>query len=158
MSVLFVAFSLALSAHATEVYRWVDEAGVVHFSQVAPANADTDTEKLTIEDDRPSDYDPDSDIYGVAEQAERMQALREEMQEKRAAAIERSRQTGPEIAPREPDVAVFPAYRRPWLRPPWPQPPIARPPGSRPPGAGDWIRPPAPITPPSPRGAAPIEP
>lgn len=157
---LFVlAAVLPCTAGATEVYRWVDEAGVVHFSQVAPASEGVSAEKLTIEDDRPSDYDPERDLYGVAEQAERMQALREERRAKREAALERQRQQPqPVIVRQEPEYGFFPVYGRPWLRPPWPRPPIARPPGNRPPGAGDWIKPPGPITPPAPLDPPPVEP
>jgi hypothetical protein len=143
----FVLAFVPAFAVGTEVYRWVDDEGVVHFSQTRPMAPDTEVEALSIEDDRPSDYDPEADIYGVAEQAERMQALREEMAAKRADALERNRrQPSPVIVRSEPEYVGFPVYRRPWLRPPWPQP---RPPIARPPGAGDWIRPPRPITPPS---------
>jgi hypothetical protein len=77
---------------ATEVYQWVDENGVVHFSQNAPAGNVNGVEKITLEDTTPPDYDPEEDIYGVAAQAERMAALREEMAEKRDAAEDRRRQ------------------------------------------------------------------
>ena len=68
--ILVVAFCAGLtldSARATEVYRWVDEDGVVHFSQTAPPGQETDVSKMSLADTRPSDYDPDADIYGVAE-------------------------------------------------------------------------------------------
>ncbi len=46
-------------------------------------NADVNT--LTLQDAAPTDYDPEEDIYNVAAQAERMQALRDEMAKDREA-------------------------------------------------------------------------
>ena len=121
-------------AWAEPIYRWTDAQGVVHFSQTPPP-ADRPVETVEIEDSRPSDYDPDADIYGVAEQQARMQALREEMAEKRAEAVERKREAAARTPPPvQPEPPAWPAYRwpifRPW--PPRPQPPIAPP--QRPPG------------------------
>ena len=53
-------------AWADPIYRWTDADGVVHFSQTPPP-ADRPVETVEIEDSRPSDYDPEADIYGVAE-------------------------------------------------------------------------------------------
>jgi len=78
-------------AVATEVYHWVDDNGVANFSQIAPAVNVEGVELKTLEDTTPADYDPEEDIYGVEAQAERMAALREEMDEKREAALERRR-------------------------------------------------------------------
>ena len=121
-------------AWAEPIYRWTDAQGVVHFSQTPPP-ADRPVETVEIEDSRPSDYDPDADIYGVAEQQARVQALREEMAEKRAEAVERKREAAARTPPPvQPEPPAWPAYRwpifRPW--PPRPQPPIAPP--QRPPG------------------------
>lgn len=81
---------------AQEIYRWTDENGVIHFSDTAAgANADG-VSTVTIEDTRPSDYDPEADLYNVAAQAERMQALRDEMQMKREARQERQRSAPPQ--------------------------------------------------------------
>ena len=35
-----------LAVHASEVYRWVDEDGVVHFSQTAPLQTEAEVDKL----------------------------------------------------------------------------------------------------------------
>ena len=77
-----------------------------------------------------SDYDPDADIYGVAEQQARMQALREDIAEKRAAALERKREAAARTPPpAQPEPPAWPAYRWPvfWPLPPRPQPPVAPP-------------------------------
>lgn len=154
---VFTAFLAIAPAAAAdiEVYRWVDEEGVVHFSQTRPMAPEAAVETLSLSDQRPSDYDPEADIYGVAEQAERMQALREERAEKRAEALERKRRQPQVITRPEPEYIGIPIYQRPWLRPPWyrPQPPI-----ERPPGGGNWIRPPRPLTPPSLMEPLPSEP
>ena len=60
----------AVPAMASEVYRWVDENGVVNFSDAAPGKAQPGAEvnTLTLEDTAPKDYDPEQDIYAVAAQ------------------------------------------------------------------------------------------
>ena len=135
--------------HATEIYRWTDENGVVHFSQTAPPPAQDGVSQLSLADDRPSSYDPDEDIFGVAEQEARMQALREEREQKRQERLERQ-QAAARLQPQpqqsnqgywDRPVYWYPGNRpRPPLRP---MPPIERPP----PGPGAPIRPPRPITP-----------
>lgn len=121
-----------VAVHATEVYRWVDEDGVFHFSQTAPLKVEAEVDKLALQDTRPSDYDPDQDIYGVEAQAERMKALREDMEEKRQASLEREREVAkqPVVQYRQPERYGFPVYWNPGLRPKpplKPVPPIALP-------------------------------
>ena len=104
-------------------------------------------QEMVLQDSRPSDWDPGEDIYGVEQQAERMQARREEMENRRQERLEgQARENRQRAAPStEPEYHVYPIYQRP--RPPLrPVPPIERP-G---PGPGDPIRPPGPIRPPSP--------
>lgn len=116
-------------ARADQIYRWTDAEGVVHFSQTPPPAA-RPVETVEIEDTRPSDYDPEADIYGVAEQQARMHALREDMAEKRAAALERKREAAARTPPPvQPEPPAWPVYRWPlfWPPPPRPQPPIAPP-------------------------------
>ena len=67
----------ATAVPAQEIYRWVDENGVVNFSDTAPAARSRSVSTVAVEDTRSSDYDPEADIYNVEAQAERMQALRE---------------------------------------------------------------------------------
>jgi hypothetical protein len=115
----------------TEVYHWVDENGVSHFTQSAPSADVGGVRRMTVEDTRPPDYDPNEDRYGVAQQQERMAALREEMNEKREAEAKRQR----DAAARQPAVQYVDRYRSPLFwnppyyrpQPPRPQPPIAVP-------------------------------
>lgn len=152
--ILLAAICIGLGpdySRATEVYRWVDEDGVVHFSQTAPPGQDTDVSKLSLADTRPSDYDPDEDIYGVAEQEKRMKAKRDDMEKRRQERLERQRQTAnqPPVQYRVPEQYGYPVY---WNHGPRPQPPLRPvPPIARPdPGPGQPIKPPGMIKPPSP--------
>lgn len=129
-------------AAQTEVYHWVDENGVSHFTQSAPSGEVSGVRKMTVEDTTPTDYDPEEDRYGVAQQQERMAALREDMKERREAELKRQR----DAAARQPQVRYVDRYNAgsfwnyPYYRPqpPRPQPPIAVPYETavlRPPGA-----------------------
>jgi hypothetical protein len=91
LSSLLACGFAAVPAVAQEIYRWTDENGVVNFSDTAPATDSRAVSTVTVEDTRPSDYDPEADLYNVAAQAERMQALREEMKNEREARFERQR-------------------------------------------------------------------
>ena len=144
MPVLFALGLLAASAAAQEVYRWVDADGVVHFSQTAPATDTQGVDRLQIEDTRPADYDPEEDRYHVAEQAERMQALREEMASEREARRERAARE----AARQPS-ASYPAQSVGTAVPPWwwDRPPY-RPPPTRPEPPIEPPQPPATLLPP----------
>lgn len=152
---LLVLLALAALAcqgvYATEIYRWTDENGVVHFSQTPPPAAQAEVSRLALRDTRPADYDPEADIYGVAEQQERMQALREEREKKREERLSRQSRAAsqPVVVYPERDYLNYPIYRYPGYQPRPPYRP--NPPGQRPrPQPGDPIRPPSPITPPSP--------
>ena len=90
LSSLLACGFVAGAAAAQEIYRWTDENGVVNFSDTAPAAEPGGVSTVTVEDTRSSDYDPEADIYNVAAQAERMQALREEMKKDREARVERN--------------------------------------------------------------------
>jgi hypothetical protein len=122
-----------LPAASPEVYRWVDENGVVNFSQTAPTDVPGKVSTVELDAEAP-DYDPEQDIYNVAAQAERMQALREEMEQEREARREQRRN-----APAPPVTEVqqgvnygypygYPTYPRPPARPPArPRPPVPEP-------------------------------
>jgi hypothetical protein len=73
----------------SEIYHWVDEDGVAHFSQHAPAEHVSDVKTLEFQDTTPEDYDPQADHFGVQAQADRMSALREENEQLRAVNRER---------------------------------------------------------------------
>jgi hypothetical protein len=127
---------------AADIYRWVDENGVVNFSATAPAGVGAGVDTVILEDNAPKDYDPEADIYNVAAQAERMRALREELDAEREARRERERSAARQ-PPAEQDRPMahygypygYPAYPRPPARPPRPPAPepyttsTLRPPG-----------------------------
>jgi hypothetical protein len=149
----WLALNWPLSLVASEIFHWVDEQGVNHFSQSPPPDHVVDVEVRTLEIDgsQPASYDPKEDRYNVAAQAEAMQALRDELeqvrQEKRAAQQNAASNTvvfypeqnaGSQI--------LYPPgfWNRPGNRPPFPRPP--RPPGSKPDRPGtlpEDVRPPS---------------
>jgi hypothetical protein len=126
-----IAALVASSAMAGEIYQWVDENGVVNFSQTLPGPKAGAVNVLVLEQPGPPSDASTEDIYDVEGQRERMQALRDEMEERREARRERARQQ-PQVIYREPA-----GYAAPWY---WGWPGYARPP-ARPPSKP---RPPAP--------------
>lgn len=134
-STTIIIYALALcaieSGAADEIYQWVDENGVVNFSQWAPG-ADLDgVHKRTLADTGPADNDPVEDVYGVSAQAERMKLLRQEMEDKREARRERQRLAAQQSATQ---------YRQPvrnaspyWYGGYYPRPPFRPHPPERPP-------------------------
>ena len=70
---------LLLGSHsliASEIFHWVDQNGVHHFDQAKPVEVSTPVSTVEIENDLPSDFDPEADIFDVEGQAERMEELR----------------------------------------------------------------------------------
>jgi len=111
------------SATAQEVYRWVDENGVVNFSDTAPAAA-ADLNTVDLEDTTPRNYDPEEDLYNVAAQAERMQALREQMEKDREARRQQQASAAKQPVPQYPRGVN---YGYPYGYPVRPRPPIEPP-------------------------------
>ena len=77
---------LSLAWHASlgavEVYQWVDEHGVTHFSQWAPAEPVPGVSQRTLADEKPV-VDPAEDRYAIEQTAAEMDALWEELEMKR---------------------------------------------------------------------------
>ena len=93
---LFVIFSLLIaysgqSALGYEIYKWVDEDGVVHFSEVKPSDVAT-VRTLRVTATNAPDYDPNEDPYSIRNQAERTGALWSRLEERKAARRERQRE------------------------------------------------------------------
>lgn len=134
--VMLIVLSLASAAAAQEVYRWVDENGVVNFSDTAPgaADASVNVNTVALEDTTPRDYDPEADIYNVAAQAERMQALRERMDRDREA-LRKQQSSAPQQPAPQYQTGVnygypygYPVRPRPPIKPPIkPTPPLPEP-------------------------------
>ncbi len=120
---LVLLASISMPVLATEVYHWVDEDGVSHYSQSAPGADVAGVSKMTLEDTTPPDYDPEEDLYGVEAQAERMASLREEMAGKREAQRERERNAPqqPVVQYQQPYQYGYPSF---WQPPYYPSPPL----------------------------------
>jgi hypothetical protein len=127
-------------AMAEQIYHWVDEQGVNHYSQSPPPVVASPVETLEVDGSQPASYDPNEDRYNVAAQAEAMQALRDEMAESRKNRQQVKPSSGGNTVIYYPEpenhteILYPPGYR--------PRPPRPRPPGNRP------DRPPRPDTPP----------
>jgi len=144
LTIIVLSCGISATVMATEIYHWVDENGVSHFTQNAPSAAIAGVEKMTLEDTTPPDYDPEEDIYGVAQQQERMAAIREERKEKLEAGLKRQR----DAAARQPAVQYDDPYRygrRAFWNPPYyPRPPLRPEPPIAVPYTTSTLRPPGP--------------
>jgi hypothetical protein len=146
---LFLFAGFVAAAHAAEVYHWVDENGVHHFSQTQPDEPSGDVSTMAVESEPPPGYDPEADIYGVEQQQERMAEIRAEMESRRQERLEErrraARQQQPvQYAPQSGYSYSFPGFwypgypDRPPVRPEPPEPPVVEPHPSvpfRPPGS-----------------------
>ena len=80
--VLTIAFSVAFAANASPIYKWVDDAGNVHYSDQPPADQ-IESEELTfdsgVEEDKSREYLDKLDFYKAKfqRQKERRLAARE---------------------------------------------------------------------------------
>jgi hypothetical protein len=122
LTLVLSAMIASTTAVAGEIYYWLDENGVPNYSQKLPDGEVPNVSKLKLADTTPADYDPDEDRYGVQAQAERMDALREEIKLQRKAAREREKNAARQQAVQ---------YRQPvrsyshgiWYPPVYPRPP-----------------------------------
>jgi hypothetical protein len=136
--IVSVALTALQSAAAQEIYRWVDEQGVVHFSDTAPAAESGDVSTVTLDDTRPANYDPEQDIYNLEATEQRMQALRDELAAEREARRERAAAQPPVVVqyPEQQHYGYPYDYPYGYPRPPggYPGKPPFRPPHRPPPG------------------------
>jgi len=142
MTISLLAIVAGAAASAQEIYHWVDENGVQHFSQTAPAGGINNVSTLTLADSTPPDFDPDEDRYGVEAQAERMKAMREEMEKRREERREAQRNAAqqPVVQYQQPARYAAPYW---WHRPPvYPKPPLIPQPPVVEPYPTDVLRPP----------------
>jgi hypothetical protein len=78
---------LPACAAALEIYTWVDEDGVVHYSESTPVEpAATPVETLYIADANSPAYDPDDYYWSILNQAERIGEQWSTIQEEKAEA------------------------------------------------------------------------
>ena len=73
---IVLSILLALPVSAAQVYTWVDDAGVTHFSETPPPNPATDMQRVNIQPPTASPDIPDDDFYSVINQAARMERTR----------------------------------------------------------------------------------
>lgn len=113
---------------ATEVYRWVDEDGVIHFSDTEPDRGDV--EILELAERNPPDYDPASDPYSILNQAERTAEMLARAEKKSGEREERGRraESGFDVDGRRRAPYLY-GLRNSWFAPPFfpPQRPGQRP-------------------------------
>lgn len=129
----WVLAALSSPLAADEIYRWVDDAGVVHFSDQPPAARTDGLSTVEIEAPASRAHDPEADIFNIEATAARTQARREQLQEQRELRLEQARSRS-RSAPQYPEQPTGYSYGYPWgypaggrpprpERPPRPQPP-----------------------------------
>ena len=113
--VLLAAIASANVA-ASEIYHWVDENGVAHFSQQPPAKDIQNVSTQTIRDTAPTAGVLAEDIYDTKAHEERMAEWRKERDQERKDARDRKEQVARQQALTYPQPESY--DRRPYLRPP----------------------------------------
>jgi len=84
LAIMTLTFLANQNAMAGKVYQWTDEEGVVHFSDVPPADATT-TDMREINIDILVDENADPDEFSIINQADRMAERRRQTTEERLA-------------------------------------------------------------------------
>jgi hypothetical protein len=89
---IWISFFIVTPAPGSEIFHWVDEDGVLNFSDWAPENSNVEVAKLVVSNSNPPGYDPDEDQNSVLGQADRMNirwaALKEKQEERRKQRLE----------------------------------------------------------------------
>jgi hypothetical protein len=87
-----LALVIENAVFAGEIFHWVDEDGVLTFSDWAPDNSNVEVAKLVVSKSNPPGYDPNEDRNSILEQAERMNVrwtgLKEQQDERRKQRLE----------------------------------------------------------------------
>lgn len=65
-----------------EIFHWVDEDGVRHFSEAEPKNSSAEVSKLIVRNSNPPGYDPNEDQNSILVQAKRTNARWTELMER----------------------------------------------------------------------------
>ncbi len=92
-AVCFCALVLVAAGplQAVEVYRWVDDDGVINFSQMAPIQSVNAVNRLTLIETLLVSADPHDNPYAIEQTAQRTREIRAGMDERREARRERQR-------------------------------------------------------------------
>jgi len=95
-TICLISLIIGDAAIGGEIFHWVDEDGVLNFSDWAPENSNVEVAKLTVSNANPPGYDPGEDQNSVLGQAERINArwaaLNEKQEERRKQRLEREEQ------------------------------------------------------------------
>lgn len=79
------------SAASADIYKWVDDDGVVHFSDTRPDDG-ADVQTLQVNASNPAGYDSAEDPYSIANQAKRMNDKWSELADEREKREEKRRE------------------------------------------------------------------
>lgn len=112
---------LSFQTQASEIYHWVDENGVSHFSQQPPDKETQNVSTKRIVDNAPGDGAESEDIYNTVEHEKRMTAWREERDQERKDARERKQQAAQQQQKYQQPESYGPTY---WRRPIYVRPPL----------------------------------
>ncbi len=117
---LLLAMLASAQLAASEIYHWVDENGVSHFSQQPPDKNTPNVSTQKIRDTSPSDGVLAEDIYDTKAHEERMAEWRKQREQERKDARDRKQQAArQQLTYPQPE-----SYgRRPYLYPPIYRPP-----------------------------------
>lgn len=132
ITVVFLLVITSTKLAASEIYHWVDENGVQHFSQYRPAGNIPDVSELQLGDSVVSGNDQVTDVYNIDAHEKHMAAWREERKQKREDARERKRQVAQQQPVKYTQPGPYysrsywypPIYNRPPIKP---EPPIVLP-------------------------------
>jgi len=84
-----LAISISTQLPAAEIYHWIDENGVQHFTQYRPSGDIPNLSTQELVDNAPPGNDQPEDIYNLKEHEKHMTAWREELEQDRKDARER---------------------------------------------------------------------
>ncbi len=117
LATLFIAGICAGPSLAGEVFTWIDDEGVVHFSQWAPQNTSAVKTLRTISRN-PADYDPGADPYSIQNQAVRVNETWSKIEERNAELRKRREEEQERVARLQPPVYNYPDYPYSYYRSP----------------------------------------
>lgn len=120
LAALAMLFSTQLPA--AEIYHWVDENGVQHFTQYRPGSDIPNVSTQKLENIAPPDNGQPEDVYNLEEHEKRMAAWREERDQNRKDARERKQQEAQQQR------VEYPEQNNRYIRPYWRRPIYGRPP------------------------------
>jgi len=126
ITLVLLAAIASTNIAAAEIYHWVDEDGVSHFSQQPPAKDIQNVSTQPIRDTAPSDGVLAEDIYDTKAHEERMVEWRKQREQERKDARDSKQQAArqqvkypqPESYGRYPYPYLYPPIHRPPHRPP----------------------------------------